>query len=143
MQFNATLDIKKTDIILKNHGLGDMGEIQKFVDSESIRRMAPYTPFAGGELEMSATLGTVVGSGLIQQIAAHARVNYYGKLMVSSETGSAYASKGEKKVLTDIDLKFNKSNHPLAGPFWFERMKADDKDEILKGAQRIAEGKKS
>lgn len=81
---------------------------QMFVDQECIRRMAPETPFRSGVLKKTATLGTVIGSGEINQIAPYARRQYY-----------------EHK----------------AKSHWFERMKNRHKDSILKGAQKIAEGK--
>lgn len=119
----------------------NMQKAQMFVDNECIRLMKPYTPFNNGILEKSATLGTVIGSGMIKQVAPYARYQYYGKLMVSSITGSAYATKGESKVLTDTPLKYSTYRHPQAGPFWFERMKAEKKDKILQGAAKIAGGK--
>lgn len=133
--------MKPTDVLLKERGLEEMGRVQKFVDSEVIRQMSPYTPFSSGILDKSATLGTKIGSGLVQQNAPHARYQYYGKLMVSSVTGSAWASQGESKVLTETDLVYNTSKHPLAGKMWFERMKADKKEEILEGARKIAGAK--
>lgn len=50
---------------------------QAFVDSECIRRMNPETPRRTGVLVKSATLGTVLGSGEINQIAPYARRQYY------------------------------------------------------------------
>lgn len=50
---------------------------QMFVDQECIRRMAPETPFRSGALRKSATLGTVIGSGELNQIAPYARRQYY------------------------------------------------------------------
>lgn len=50
---------------------------QEFVDSECIRRMNPETPRRTGALIKSATLGTVIGSGEIDQIAPYARRQYY------------------------------------------------------------------
>lgn len=50
---------------------------QMFIDQECIRRMAPETPRRTGVLIKSATLGTVIGSGEIQQIAPYARRQYY------------------------------------------------------------------
>lgn len=141
MQFNGHLEIKPTDILLKERGLQDMGPVQKYIDSECIRLMAPYTPMRNGFLMRSATLGTKIGSGEINQIAPYAKYQYYGKLMVSSITGSAWARYGEKKVLTDKDLVHDKSRHPQAGPFWFERMKAEHKEEILNGARKVAGAK--
>lgn len=118
----------------------DFNKAQKFIDSECIRLMKPYTPFKYGVLENSATYGTKIGSGQINQNAPHARYNYYGLLMVSSLTGSSYASRGEKKVLTDTPLKYSTAKHPQAGKMWFERMKADKKEQILRGACKIAGG---
>lgn len=50
---------------------------QAFIDQECVRRMAPETPRLSGVLIKSATLGTVIGSGEIHQIAPYARRQYY------------------------------------------------------------------
>lgn len=50
---------------------------QEFVDSECVRRMNPETPRRTGVLIKSASLGTVIGSGEINQIAPYARRQYY------------------------------------------------------------------
>lgn len=112
-------------------------EAQKFVDSECIRLMNPYTPKQSGALIKSATLGTKIGSGHIEQTAPYARYQYYGKLMVSSTTGSAWARQGESKVLTGKDLKYSTAKNLQAGKMWFERMKSDKKEQILRGAKKI------
>ena len=141
MQFNGHLEMKATDILMKKRGILPMGRVQKFIDQECIRLMAPYTPRKSGLLEKAATLGTKIGSGEINQISPYARFQYYGKVMVSSITGSPWASKGEKKILTDRDLQYDTSIHPLAGKMWFERMKSDKKNEILEGARKVAGAK--
>lgn len=110
---------------------------QSFIDSECIRLMVPYTPMLNGQLMQSATRGTVIGSGVIKYNSPYARYQYYGKLMVSSVTGSSYARRGESKIITNKDLHYNNSRHPRAGKMWFERMKADRKEQILKGAERL------
>lgn len=115
-------------------------DAQKYVDSACIRLMDKYTPMLTGTLKKSPTLGTVIGSGKIEYASPYARYQYYGKLMVSTLTGSSYATRGEKKELTTVDLTYNTASHPLAGAFWFERMKADHGDEILRGAAKIAGG---
>ena len=115
---------------------------QKFVDSECIRLMVPYTPMKNGILMKTAVLGTKIGSGHIYYNSPYARYQYYGKLMVSSRTGSSYATQGEKKVLTPKDLKYSTSRHPKAQKLWFEAMKADKKDQIYRGLVKIVGGKK-
>lgn len=111
---------------------------QKFVDSEVIRLCAPYTPFDTGSLSRSANLGTAIGSGEVVWNAPYARYLYYGTLMVSPSTGSPWAKKGERKVQTGRELRY--VGAPKRGKLWFERMKADHKQEILDGARRIIGG---
>lgn len=114
---------------------------QAYVDQACIRHMDKYTPMLSGALKRSPTIGTKIGSGRIEYASPYARYQYYGKLMVSSVTGSPYARQGEKKVLTSTDLTYNTASHPLAGPAWFERMKADKGNAIKKGAAEIAGAK--
>ncbi len=132
------VQINPTSQLLSERGLQVGGTVQKFIDSECMRLMVPYTPMQSGILFKSAKLGTSIGSGEIVQQAPYARYQYYGKVMLSSRTGSAFARQGESKVITNNDLNYNKSKHPLAGAFWFERMKADKKEQILRGARRLA-----
>lgn len=111
--------------------------VQKFVDSEVIRLMVPYTPMLNGILMKSAVLGTKIGSGHIFYNSPYARYQYYGKLMVSSVTGSSHARNGESKVLTNKDLKYSTAKHPQAQKLWFEVMKAEKKQQIFRGAAAI------
>lgn len=138
---HGSLNIKATDILKKDRGLDDFGRVQKFIDNEVIRLMTPYTPNRMSILYKSAKATPRVGSGKIIQSTPYARFQYYGKVMISPTTGTPWALKGEKKILTNRDLVHDKSKHPMAGPFWFERMKADKKDEILQGARKIAGAK--
>lgn len=114
---------------------------QKFIDSECIRKMVKYTPARNLILSKSAVLGTKIGSGRIVIASPYGRYQYYGKLMVSSTSGSAWAKRGEKKVLTDKDLQYSTSRHPQAQRLWFEFTKKQHGPAILRGAARIAGGK--
>lgn len=103
---------------LKNRDLETGGEVQKFIDSECIRRMAPYTPMQatnGGTLIGAATRGTVLGSGKIIQQTPYAKRWYYEPA--------------------------NFNGKPTRGNRWFERMKSSHKDSILRGAASIAGAK--
>lgn len=108
--------------------------VQKFIDSECIRLMTQYTPMQNNMLQKSVTLGTRIGSGIIFYNSPYARYQYYGKLMVSSVTGSAWARNGETKVIKGIDLIYSKRQHPNAQKRWFETMKTNHKKQILRGA---------
>lgn len=111
--------------------------VQAFVDSECQRLMAQYTPLKKGSLRKSLTFGTKVGSGIIRYNSPYARYQYYGKVMVSSVTGSAWAKQGETKIVTGKELVYSKRANPQAQKRWFETMKTNHKEEILRGAAAL------
>lgn len=79
---------------------------QKFIDSEVLRLSDPYVPMKTGMLKKSGISGTVIGSGVVEYTAPYAKRQYY-----------------------------TNSGKGLRGKMWFERMKADHKDEIMKKAK--------
>ncbi len=83
---------------------------QKVLDSEVLRRCDPYVPMDTGNLKRSGITGTVIGSGEIVYTAPYARRQYYS---------THFRHK-----------RANKSG--LRGAYWFERMKVDQKDDILR-----------
>ncbi len=93
---------------------GNYSQAQRFVDSEVLRLCEPFTPLQTSMLIKSGTLGTEIGSGLVQWIAPYAAAQYYSPRKPGSETG------------------------PLRGPQWFERVKALYKQQIMDGARRLA-----
>ncbi len=125
-----------------------LNQAQKFVDSECIRLMIPYTPMDTGILYKSAMLGTKIGSGEIHQNTPYARYLYYGEvygpnipIMENGQVIGFFSPKGKRKYPTGRPLQYSPSKHPMAGKMWFERMKADHKDSILRGAFRCLGGK--
>ncbi|WP_276862555.1 minor capsid protein [Anaerococcus tetradius] len=100
---------------LKKRDLDTGGGVQKFIDSECIRRMDPYTPKDIGTLIGAATSQTSIGSGRIIQQTPYAKRWYYESA--------------------------NFQGAPMRGNRWFERMKSSHKDSILRGAASIAGAK--
>lgn len=114
---DVTLQLKTNDEIIRNHGIGKGDRVQKFIDSEVLRRSDKYTPKQTGEMIRSGTRGTVIGMGKVIYTAPYAKSQYQhnrGRGMQGTARGG------------------------LRGRLWFERMKADHKDAILQGAARIA-----
>lgn len=154
MQIVADLDIN-IDEIINNHGLGDDNRVQSFIDSECIRLMDDYTPDLNSWLKRSIRVNTVIGSGELRQVAPYARYQYYGMLMVDPitgkgcfydpRTGRKWSRPGVSKVMDPQGrtLNYNTMRSSKAGSHWFERMKADYKDAIGRGAAAIAGGKYS
>ena len=79
---------------------------QEYVDSEVIRRCAPLVPLKTGALEGSSSSNTKIGSGKVVYNTPYARTQYY----------------------------FGRASNQR-GRLWFERMKASNAKDILKGAK--------
>lgn len=138
MDIETRLLLKNTQAILAARNLETGGAVQRYIDSEVLRLSNPFVPFQGGQLIQSGISGSDIGSGEVRWNGPYARYLYYGKLMVAP-SGSSWAKKGEKKHLTDKDLTYHRA--PKRGAFWFERMKAAHRKDILRGAARIAGGR--
>ncbi len=98
---------------------------QEYVDNEVLRRSDKYTPRLTGALIKTGILGTEIGSGEIVYLAPYGRYQYYGKKMIGNAP----------KIVTNTPLRYHGGN--LRGSYWFERMKADHKEKILKGARKF------
>lgn len=122
-------------------------QTQKFIDSECMRLMVPYTPMRSGALMESVKLGTVIGSGELRYLSPYARYLYYGEvygpnipIYEGGQLVGFFSPKGMKKHPMGWEMEYDTSRHPQAGKLWFERMKADHGAQILEGAAKIAGG---
>lgn len=93
----------------------------------------PYTPALTGSMSQRTR---VIGNQIVYP-GPYARYLYYGKLMVDPNTGSAYAPKGQHKVLTDKNLVFNTSMHGQAQAHWFEASKAENLEKWVRVAAKV------
>lgn len=131
------LDMLPSEAILAKHGLQEGGPVQKLVDEGVMRYMEPYMPRRqAGELIHKMKMDTVIGSGEVNISGPYAHYLHEGILYVSPTTGSAWAKKNEIKVPTDKELTY--AGAPMRGKKFFDRMKADHKDDILQAAQALA-----
>ena len=129
-------NISTAETIKRNHGLQPEGPVQKLVDSEAMRYMSDYMPRRqAGELEHMMVMAPVIGSGQIDIPGPYAHYLHEGILYVSPTTGSAWAKKNEIKIPTDQELTY--AGAPMRGKKFFDRMKADHKDDILQAAQAL------
>ena len=137
--FGCKLELNELQTILAKRGLEARGRVQKYVDSTVLRYCDPYAPKDTGSMIQSGVTATQIGSGRVVYSSPYARFLYYGKVMVSPSTGSPWARSGERKIVTSRDLHYNGGTK--RGSYWFERMKADRKGEILREAAQIAGGR--
>ena len=123
----------------------DFHRAQCFADSECIRQMDKYTPKRTGALIRSATLGTKIGSGHIVYNTPYARYQYYGEIYGPNipiyKDGELMGWRSPpKKHPTGREITYSKDKNPNAQKLWFEKMKSEKGESILRGAQKIAGG---
>lgn len=145
--FNAKLDMPDPDDLLKKRNLETGGLVQKVIDKAVIDYCLPYCPFNTGILANSPYSASVIGSGEVIYETPGARYLYYGEVygpnipVFDDDSGVPtrfFSPPGQKKHPTGEDLTYKTEYHPLAGAFWFERMKADHLNDIVEEAKHAA-----
>lgn len=113
---------------------------QYWLDSQVMNDMVPLMPHVSGMFVnlTRARSAALAGSGQVVAAAPpYGRFLYYGKVMVDPETGSPFARKDVKKIVTDRPLKYS---NPNAVPEWFEEAKKRHLSQWVEGVKKIAGG---
>ena len=143
----ARLEWKGNGDLLKKANLEKGGLVQQAIDKAVIDWNMQYCPMKTETLAKSPYSVTEIGSGKVVYPGPYARYLYYGEIMGpnipvfeddSGEPTRFFSPPGQKKHLTGRQLEFSTDLNPLAGAFWFERMKADHMDDILKEVKSVA-----
>ena len=116
------------------------GDAQYALDSMIMTSMVPYMPHQTGTFinVTRAMSASIAGSGTVYAAAPpFGRFLYEGKVMVDEETGSPWARKGARKVVTDRDLTYS---NPKATPHWFDTAKERHSKSWVKAVKKIAGG---
>lgn len=121
--FNCTLQLDSKEKILKKRGLDDNGKVQQFIDNTVLQLSEPLVPKDNNNLIESGINHTTTGSGKVIYNTPYARRWYYMPARFEGGSGSGTATIGR-------------------GNYWFERMKAQYKDQILERACKIAGAEK-
>lgn len=124
------------------------------LDGNVMNSMVPFMPMVTGDFVDVTRAASAAIQGTGQVYAAYGsqgRFLYMGKTMVSSVTGSTWATKGTKKVLASQyggktkakeDLQYTKTAHPKAQAKWFDAAKQADGKSWIKQAKKTAGGGK-
>lgn len=105
--------------LLEEYGLEPGGRVQYAIDKACIDWCMGYVPWRTGALAMSSNTESEIGSGLIRYRGPNVRNLYYGN--------------GILHYSTDVN--------PLAGSYWFQRMKADHLQDIMEEGKRAMGGR--
>ena len=110
-------------------------EAQQWLGDRVLEDCKAYMPHLTGGLQQRSSTEEdgkkVVFPGL------YGRFQYGGKVMVDPVTGSPWARKGAKKVLTDRPLKYS---NPQATDHWFDTAKAQHGEYWIAGVKERAGG---
>lgn len=87
---------------------------QMWLDTAVLKDTEPYVPFQTGMLARSGQTGTAVGSGEVVYNAPYAQRLYHGN-----------------------GFHFDRTFHPLASAYWFEKSKGVNQKTWLEGVQKI------
>lgn len=125
------------------------GLVQAAIDNAVIRYGMQYAPMLTGTLAKSPYSASPPGSGRVIYNTPYARYLYYDVVYGpnipiyddnSGEPTRFFSPPGQIKhpKSPEQSFKFNTGYNPLAGAFWFERMKAAHIDDIREEAMRVA-----
>lgn len=116
-------------------------DAQYWLDGEIMTDMVPFMPHRDGTFINLTKMQSAAIQGSGKVIAAApptGRFLYEGKVMVDPQTGSPWARKGAKKVVTGKQLDYS---NPRATPHWFDTAKEKYGKSWIKGVKEIAGGK--
>ena len=110
------------------------------LDSMVMTSMVPLMPMQPGTFinVTRAMSSAIAGSGKVVAAAPPmGRLLYEGKVMVGTQSRSAWALAGEKKVAIDKNLVYSRDS---AKAHWFDEAKAQHGDRWVAKAKKIAGG---
>lgn len=116
-----------------------VNKAQYLLDSQIMDDMVPFMPMRDGLFIATTRAMSQAIAGTGQVVAAappFGRFLYEGKVMIDPLTGSPWARKGAKKVVTDRPLKYSKGSHPQAQAHWFDATKRKNMNEWTKLVDR-------
>lgn len=102
-------------------------DAQFWLDRQIMTDMVPYMPLRTGTFIRITRAGSTARAGTGRVLAAAppmGRMLYMGKVMVDPVTGSPWARKGARKVVTARRLDLSQASNPKAVPHWFDAAKA-------------------
>lgn len=136
--------------ILRDKGLDENGDVQRFHTMNVLRRIQKYMPYRSGATIKLMIVQTDVSKPEIVLDVPYGKFLYYGMLMVDPVTGAAGFRDADgqwkswtkrPKVKSDRPITYTKTKNPLAGPFWDRRLTAAEGKAMQADLQRYIDRK--
>lgn len=106
-----------------------------YAANEWHKLITPYTPYMTGTTAESVEIRPKE----IEYKQPNARFLYRGKLMVDPQTGSSWARKDTKKVVTEKDLDLSHNKHPLSSKEWDKAAEPLQKPKLIRAMKKFLE----
>lgn len=143
----AFMDANTADLLAR-FNLEKGGLVQQVINKGVMDYSQAYTPWDTGVMSQNVYAATDITGTEVVWPGPYAHYQYYGEVygpnipIFEDDTGvpTSYWSP-PKKYPTGRQLQYKKDINPLAGSYWFERMKADHLEDIIKEANAVAKGK--
>lgn len=139
---SVTVETKELQVLYRDLGLEEKGKVQTFLDKTTAEYLQKYVSFRSSAQQDSIPIASKYGSGRVTINVPYAQFQAEGKVMIGVRSKSPWAKRGERKVVTNRNLKYHSG--ALRGAHPFERMKADKKATILNQtanyARRFSDG---
>lgn len=129
---------KSLQTIYKELGLEDQGKVQQYLGKKVADNLKKYVSYKVGSGVQEKSVNPIKGGKQVIINVPYARFQAEGKVMVGIHSKSPFARSGEKKVVTNRNLKYHSDK--LRGAHPFERMKANKRDSILYETAKYARG---
>lgn len=132
--------MKPSAQIIRDKGLNENGDVQKFHTNNVLKRIKRYMPYGEGELYKITLIQTDISKPEIVTAAPQAQYLFRGKKMVNAKTGKGPAmipgvgpryKKGTILKATSAPLNYNRSKNPQAGPNWDRALVAAEGSTIV------------
>ena len=142
------VEMKPIATILVRLGVDKNGDVQLYLTTVIKNRMIRHMPFSSGT--MATKLTFVKSPTEIEVSGPYAMYQYYGKVMVNAETGRGPAlipgvgyryRRGASLKVTNLDLQYDKTKNPRAGPFWDRALMANEGKAIAADVSKYARRK--
>lgn len=130
---NAKLTLKPISRILKEHGLNESGDVQRFHTQNVLRRIVKYMPYRTEATIKLTILQTDISKPYIVTDVPYGKYLYHGKAM---------EGRAPKRV-TDRGLEYTITKNPRAGPYWDRALVASERAVLQRELQAYINKRKA
>lgn len=146
----AYLEMNSVGQILKDKGLNEAGDAQRFHTANVLKRIKRYMPFCTGMTYKVTVAQTDIAKPEIVTDTPYIKYLFNGKVMIDPKLGVAgfmtpegwRSRKHSIKVLTGRNLQYTRTKNPQAGPRWDRTLSAREGMAMAADLQRFLNRRK-